>query len=241
MSEALLKIAAAELGTTEIRGPEHNPSIVRYAQEVGLGWIYDDETPWCSIFMNWCAKRAGLERSGSPRARSWLTVGAPVEYGGEKHGDVVVLQRGGAHAKTGHVGIYLGYTRYGASLYILGGNQRNQVGIDSFPRELVLSDGFRRLGPADPVPRAPLAVGGRGPLVKQLQQVLVNVGFDPGPIDGAFGMRTAAALSAAQAKAFEQGLTPAEQAAGHYGVVAEQSLRALLKNARVQEGSRAPV
>ena len=69
MSE-LLKIATSQLGQKEISGPEDNPTIVNYAKEIGLSWINDDETPWCSVFVGWCALKAGLSYSKSALARS---------------------------------------------------------------------------------------------------------------------------------------------------------------------------
>jgi peptidoglycan hydrolase-like protein with peptidoglycan-binding domain len=44
-----------------------------------------------------------------------------------------------------------------------------------------------------------LRLGARGPAVVELQQCLRAAGFDPGPIDGAFGPRTQAAVRAFQA------------------------------------------
>jgi peptidoglycan hydrolase-like protein with peptidoglycan-binding domain len=42
-------------------------------------------------------------------------------------------------------------------------------------------------------------VGVRGTDVRQLQQALSAIGYDPGPIDGVFGSKTAAAVKAFQA------------------------------------------
>ena len=53
----ILQIASKEMGVTQIVGPEHNDRILQYASEIGMDWINDDETPWCSIFMNWVAKK----------------------------------------------------------------------------------------------------------------------------------------------------------------------------------------
>lgn len=46
-----------------------------------------------------------------------------------------------------------------------------------------------------------LRMGSRGDAVKFLQAALKNKGFDPGPLDGIFGMRTTAAVRAFQASA----------------------------------------
>ncbi|KAB3532821.1 LysM peptidoglycan-binding domain-containing protein [Alkaliphilus serpentinus] len=49
-----------------------------------------------------------------------------------------------------------------------------------------------------PVPCPTLRRTNRGPDVERLQRLLVNAGFDPGPIDGIFGPRTEAAVIAFQ-------------------------------------------
>jgi uncharacterized protein (TIGR02594 family) len=61
--DKILKLAIAELGQKEISGPQDNPTIVNYAKEAGFAWVDDDETPWCSIFVNWVANKAGLKGS----------------------------------------------------------------------------------------------------------------------------------------------------------------------------------
>ena len=59
----LLKQAASQLGIKEISGDDDNPQIIHYAVESGFTGIDDDETAWCSIFVNWCATKAGLPKS----------------------------------------------------------------------------------------------------------------------------------------------------------------------------------
>lgn len=49
-----------------------------------------------------------------------------------------------------------------------------------------------------PVPQGPLSQGSSGAEVTQLQQVLTELGFDPGSIDGQFGPNTRAAVEAFQ-------------------------------------------
>lgn len=43
-----------------------------------------------------------------------------------------------------------------------------------------------------------LRIGSTGPAVRQLQQLLINAGFNPGPVDGIFGPQTQAAVIAFQ-------------------------------------------
>ena len=77
--DEILKIAVPELGQKEIPGQQYNRRIVDYAHEAGFTWVNDDETPWCSIFINWVAKKTGLQTSDKLNARSWLLVGLNVD------------------------------------------------------------------------------------------------------------------------------------------------------------------
>ncbi|MFW6272161.1 MAG: TIGR02594 family protein [bacterium] len=135
----LVELALQEYGKKEIVGEEHNPDIVQYAKEAGFEWVNDDETPWCSIFMNWLAMKAKYIRSNKANARSWLNVGKKVKE--PKLGDIIVLQRGNSNWK-GHVGLFIRY-KDSKSVYILGGNQTNMVNISIYNRNKIL--GFRRL------------------------------------------------------------------------------------------------
>lgn len=192
----LIEIAAAEIGVTETPGAAHTERILQYAQETGQTWVRDDETPWCSIFMNWVALKAGAQRSNRANARSWLNVGRPVQQ--PEPGDVVVFWRGDPNSHDGHVGIFFGYSRDLQRIYVLGGNQHDQVGISAYPTDRVL--GFRRLGPAGALslPERELRRGDRGRDVAALQDALKLAGFEAGTSDGIYGPRTEAAVRALQ-------------------------------------------
>lgn len=137
----LVEIALSQYGQSEVKGEMNNPSIVNYSKELGRGfsWINDDETAWCSVFINWVAMKAGLERSNRANARSWLNVGEEIEY--PKTGDIVIFKRGN-NPKQGHVGIYINKTdKY---VRVLGGNQSNRVQIsENYKLSSVI--GYRRL------------------------------------------------------------------------------------------------
>ena len=47
------RIAQIQLGQKEIEGSKDNPKIVGYHKATTLV-ATDDETPWCSSFVNWC-------------------------------------------------------------------------------------------------------------------------------------------------------------------------------------------
>lgn len=198
--DTLIKTAIAELGQKEVPGADDNAAIVRYAHESGFNWINDDETPWCSIFVNWCAKKVNLRGTGKADARSWLFAGQRVEN--PEPGDVVVFWREKPESWKGHVGFFFGFSKDGLRVYCLGGNQGNQVSISAFPINTIL--GFRRLAPSSTVilPDAVLRIGNTGNAVKNLQDALKIAGFDCGTSDGDFGKKTEDAVKALQSTRF---------------------------------------
>ncbi len=124
----LLEVALSQYGKKEIAGNKHNPVIVDYAKEAGFNWVNDDETPWCSIFMNWCAMEAGVERTNKANARSWLEVGTPTNT--LELGNVVVFKRGDNPVQ-GHVALFIAANGLDY-IYVLGGNQSDMVSINSY-------------------------------------------------------------------------------------------------------------
>src|SRR5210317_324983 len=99
---SIIKIAAGELGVQEIEGAAHEKRILLYSSESGIKNVKDDETAWCSIFINWCCFKAGLQRTNSAMARSWETVGKPVDD--PRPGDIVIFWREKPNSWKGHVG-----------------------------------------------------------------------------------------------------------------------------------------
>jgi len=203
--DQLFKTAIAELGQKEVPGSGNNPAIVGYAREAGFDWVNDDETPWCSIFVNWVAMKAGLVRSKQANARSWLLVGQNADTS-PLPGDIVIFRRGSPASWEGHVGIFFGFSYEGTKVYCLGGNQGNQVSISAYPKDTVL--GFRRLS-AEPamtdLPDATLRRGNKGDAVKALQDALKAVGINCGTSDGDFGPLTETAVK--QLQSMKYGLT----------------------------------
>jgi len=186
--ENLLKIAAGELGVKEVSGDGTCPEVLKYAQESGFTQITDDETPWCSIFVNWCCMKAGLQRSHKSNARSWLTIGLPTNE--PVPGDIVIFWRESVQSWKGHVGIFMGYSSDRQQVFSLGGNQRNSVSVQGFSSANIL--GFRRLSVESnlEIPKQELKLGSRGKEVIKLQKVLHELGYDCGSIDGVFGPKT---------------------------------------------------
>ncbi|WP_298900987.1 TIGR02594 family protein [uncultured Psychroserpens sp.] len=189
---SLIHIASREIGTREIPGPQHNQKIVNYAKEAGFSYVNDDETPWCSFFMNWVAKKAKVESSDLGNARSWLNVGIPVVN--PEPGDVVIFWRESPESYKGHVGVFMGYSQDHTRIYTLGGNQNNQVGETAYASSQLL--GFRRLRPLKnkKISTKVLRRGDTGIEVVELQDALKLCGCQPGTSDGIFGPKTEAAL-----------------------------------------------
>lgn len=185
--EALLEVALGEVGVAEEAGAPDNERILSYAEETAVPDTAADETPWCSIFLNWVAKEAGYEATGKRNARSWLRVGRPAED--PVPGDVVVFWRESPESWKGHVGIYVGHSKDAEEVFCLGGNQDDRVDVTAYDADRVL--GFRRLRRVDPdLPEPVLERGERGPEVQKLQSLLNQTGFNAGPVDGIFGLKT---------------------------------------------------
>lgn len=110
-------------GTKEIVGPQHNPVIIGWAEELGLKKDYNsDEIAWCGLFVAICAKRAGKNIVNNPLwARNWAKWGTKVDTA--MLGDMLVFSRGSG----GHVGFYVGEDT--KAYHVLGGNQGNAVSV----------------------------------------------------------------------------------------------------------------
>jgi len=134
-------VKAMELyGLKEIPGEVNNPQIVQFFKDTGQSWVQDDETAWCSAFINWIALKCGCERSFKLDARSWLKVGK--EILNPEIGHVVIFWRDNENSWRGHVGLYIGEKDNG-DIYCLGGNQSNMVNIKAYGKYRLL--GYREL------------------------------------------------------------------------------------------------
>ena len=129
-----IEIALKEFGTKEFAGNMHNPAILRYFKEIGHNWVKTDETAWCSAFVNYVCKKAGLPISGKLNARSWMNIGTEVTE--PKLGDVVIFWRESRTSWKGHVAFFINETNN--KIHVLGGNQQNQVKISAYPKNRLL-------------------------------------------------------------------------------------------------------
>jgi len=140
MSLKAFDIALDQYGVKEISGKKDNPQIVEYFDAIGFdGSRLKDETSWCSAFVNWVMLKAGKQISGKLTARSWLKIGESVDK--PQKGDVAVFWREDPKSWKGHVGLFVRETTN--HIYVLGGNQSNQVKISAYPKSRLLD--YRRV------------------------------------------------------------------------------------------------
>lgn len=132
----IIREAFKLLEIKEVHGKEHNPIILKWAEELGLKNTYTaDEIPWCGLFVAYVCKMADKEVVKNPLwARNWLKFGTKQETA--MLGDILVFSRGSG----GHVGFYVGED---AKCYrVLGGNQGDQVSVTRIAKSRLL--GIRR-------------------------------------------------------------------------------------------------
>jgi uncharacterized protein (TIGR02594 family) len=128
-----MPFALAHLGEKEIPGTQDNVHVVEWLK--GTGILHpDDETPWCSAFVNACMREAGVVGTGKANARSWLHWGR--ELAAPEFGCVAVFSRPPSPAN-GHVAFYVGETK--TTIWVIGGNQNNRVCFAEYPRARLLS------------------------------------------------------------------------------------------------------
>lgn len=134
-----MDIANGELGTKESSGDEHNPRVLEYlstCDNLGSWGRGRDETPWCAAFVNWCLEEAGVRSSRHALARSYVDFGC--DAAGAPEGAIAVIKRktSGSDTATGsRAGFHVGFVirRSKTVIRLLGGNQRNEVNITSYP------------------------------------------------------------------------------------------------------------
>lgn len=127
--------ALSYFGERGIIGLKNNPQILNFFKKSKNGWVNDDETPWCAAFVNAVLHECALPTTDKLNARSFLDLG--VETKTAVMGDLVVLWRISENSPFGHVGFFI--REKDNMIYILGGNQNNQVNIQAFPKSRLLS------------------------------------------------------------------------------------------------------
>ena len=183
-------IAKSYLGDCkEYPGPaENNPDIMEMFATIGHPNVENDETAWCAakLLSSAMYEKVGIRSTRALNARSYQKWGIEIsnkDNGIEnaKEGDVVVFWRESPKSWKGHVAFYVRHTK--TKVYVLGGNQRNEVSIVSYPRTRILT--IRRAGEADADVNMPLS---------EIQRLLNNLGYHLGKADGLMGPMTRSAI-----------------------------------------------
>lgn len=131
----ILNIALLEIGQKAKKGAETNPEILKYFTETGNAWVKNDETAWCSAFVNWVLYKAGMKGTNLLNARSFLSWGKVTEK--PQLADIVVLWRDSKTSWKGHVGFFI--CEKEKDIMVLGGNQDGQVSIKGYDKNKVLA------------------------------------------------------------------------------------------------------
>lgn len=134
MAEELKHVAIARsyIGVHEIKGPKHDPNILRW-WKLSHEPYTDDETPWCSGFVCGVLEESNIVSARTGWARGNLKWG--LKLSGPAYGSIAVLERG---PTSGHVGFVVGRDKFG-NIMLLGGNQSDAVNVKAFDPSRVLS------------------------------------------------------------------------------------------------------
>lgn len=128
-----VQIAYKELGVKEIPGSGSNPRVEQY-HDTAKGFNWKDDVPWCGSFVAFVMIKAGKGSvKNAFRAKAWQKFGkltsTPVL------GAIAVKSRKGG----GHVGFVVGISSSGRSIYLLGGNQNDEVNIKKYPKNVFIA------------------------------------------------------------------------------------------------------
>ncbi len=128
-----MKTAFSEVGQSEVQGSRANPRILEYFRASKF-WGIDDsggKNAWCGSFVAWVVKQNGYEPvKNAFRAREWINFGKKIDE--PIHGAIAIKSRKGG----GHVAFVMGKSHDGKYLYMLGGNQSNEVNIARYRAEV---------------------------------------------------------------------------------------------------------
>ena len=142
-----MEIAISELGVHEDSRPgKHTARIIEYHKTTTLK-ASDDETPWCSSFVNWVMVQSGRRGTNNALAKSWLNWGQEVST--PTPGVIVVIKKktsgttNATGSRTGfHVGFYISSSP--TIIEILGGNQNDRVKKSNFLLNSYEIKGYRK-------------------------------------------------------------------------------------------------
>jgi len=125
MGQALDK-ALVESGAGQWKETGNNPNIQALYGNVGFPNVRGDSTAWCAAFTGSILKQNCFKFNKSLAAGSYTGYGNPVPGGisNAQKGDIVVFNRVGG---TGHVAFYYGPGPSPGTIYVVGGNQHDNI------------------------------------------------------------------------------------------------------------------
>lgn len=126
-------------GQKEIPGQGSNKVILDIIKAIHPPATDDSTIAWCAIFVSYVLNKFGYDFK-ILAARQFLKVGFEPNEGEHELGDLVILSRGN-QSWQGHVGFYIREDE--KYVYVLGGNQSNQVNITPYVKKRLL--GYRRV------------------------------------------------------------------------------------------------
>lgn len=138
MTQSPLLLGLSFYGETPLAGKATNESIRQFLESAGLPPDVEDEVPWCSAFLVWLFQQCCIETPANASALSWNSYSQPTDQ--PTLGDIVVLAWPKENPVNHHVGIFIRETA--ELVYILAGNQNNEVDITPWRKRSVLS--YRR-------------------------------------------------------------------------------------------------
>ncbi|MCF3934449.1 TIGR02594 family protein [Acuticoccus sp. M5D2P5] len=185
------------IGLQEIPGPQHNPLIVEWGIEAGIGWWNNDDDAWCAVAVNAALVSSGFPSTRSALARSFTSYGTRLSK--PIRGAIVVFPRG-PNPLYGHVGV-VEEVHPNGTVTVVNGNVSNMVKRSVFRTASILDHGIRwppgvmppsdggRAAADDGYGARIMRLGSSGGDVASLQRGLnvLNYGLD---VDGDFGGRT---------------------------------------------------
>lgn len=125
--------AKGELGQNEVSGKKANPRILSYFKSSKF-WGTDDSgaaNAWCASFVAWVMQQNGYQPPKNAfRAKAWSEFGKKIND--PVYGAIGIKSRKGG----GHVAFVVGASSDGQYLYMLGGNQDNEVNISRYSRSV---------------------------------------------------------------------------------------------------------
>jgi uncharacterized protein (TIGR02594 family) len=122
-----------------LSGKMSNPVILDFIKATSYPVTDSDEVPWCSAFLVFIFQQCGIATPANAAARSWLNYS--VETDQPALGDIVVLAWPKEAPTNAHVGLFIRETA--DLVYILAGNQNDEVDITPWRKRSVLS--YRKL------------------------------------------------------------------------------------------------